>query len=113
MQKITSSKLAELLQNGFEGEIQFLGRIFCRLEDISSSFYENSGKFVLSPAGEDEGVREGSYLVRTAESSFYFKPEGKKPIVSNHHERYGDVIAFSIDFPAKAVLQIEPREINY
>ncbi len=113
MRKITSSQLAELLQRGFEGEIQFSGCIFCSLEDRSSSFYESSGKFVLAPVGRDEGAREGSYLLKNAESRFYFKPEGKKPIVSTPLKRYGDVIAFPIDFPAKAVLQIEPKEISH
>jgi hypothetical protein len=115
MQRITSSKLAELLQNGFEGEIQFSGRAFCRIEDVSQSttFYESSGKFSLTQAGRDCGVEEGSYLLTNTESRFFFKPEERRKIRSESRERYGDIIAFPIDFPAKAVLQIEPKEIIF
>ncbi len=114
MQRITSSKLAELLQNGFGEKILFSGSVSCRLkEEPQFTFYKSSGEFSLTRAGRKNGTEEGSYLLTNNESMFYFKPKVNKQIVSTSHERYGNVIAFPIDFPAKAVLQIEPREITF
>ncbi len=114
MQRITSSKLADLLTHGFQGEVEFSGNVYCTREDKKErSFYESSGKFSLTPAGSNQRVEEGSYLLTNSGSSFYFKPKEGEKIESNKPEKYGDVIAFPIDFPTNATLQIEPREIMY
>ena len=126
MRKITSSELVDLLNGDFKGEVAFSGRVFIRLrtdkenpslEELDNedcpTFFHSTGPFSLQRIGRNEGVNEGSYSLKCRASEFFFKTKEGEKIKSEHREKYGDVIAFSIDFPAKAVLQIEPREINY
>ncbi|MEK6897336.1 MAG: hypothetical protein AABW93_02305 [Nanoarchaeota archaeon] len=109
MQKITSSKLAELLQNGFEGEIQFSGRVLCCLEAVmSNTLYENSGRFSLATAER----KNGYYLMKNEGSEFYFKPKEGKPITPERGVNLC-AISFPIEVPEKAVLMIDPEEIFF
>jgi len=53
MDKITASKLADLLNEGFIGEITFSGVFFARMLSLEfgingTDFYEGKGDFVLS-----------------------------------------------------------------
>ena len=116
MQRIDSSRLAQMLNEGFEGKIAFSGKVFGSVredERNSSDFYTSEGQFSLSAAGRDQGETEGSYLISNSKTNFYFKPTREKPIESNYHEGYGDIIAFNIDLAKNAVLQIEPTEIEF
>ena len=120
MRQITSSDLADLLNNGFNGSVELEGSVYCRIrgdkKDLSfdnvdePTFYRFHGRFSLSAAGKDHGVKEGSYaFMPNGGGTFYFTPNRNKKIESVNQERYGDVIAFDIDFPVKGVLQIEPN----
>ena len=123
MRKIDPSQLARMLREGFDGEVHFSGSVRCRLRndaeqksldsEISPLFFRANGNLSLQRIGRDHRVEEGSYSLAYEGGEFYFKPKEEEKIESNHHEKYGDVIAFRIDFPVKATLQIEPENILY
>lgn len=126
MRLITSSDLADLLNKGFEGEVTFSGNIYCRLRNDKKDdtfdddkpepiFYQvDGGGLSLTEAGRClSGVKAGFYAIRTLNHSFRFKPRNGEEIKSHYNEGYGDVIFFSIDFPVKGVLRIEPKNIFY
>ena len=114
-----------MLNESFEGEVTFSGsvRISLRIDRKNPSlddespptFFHSNGQFSLQKIGSDQRVEEGSYALGCSNSEFYFKPKKGIRIESHYQESYGDVIAFPIDFPFRAQIQIEPKSgtINF
>lgn len=112
MKKITSNDLANLLNIGFDGKIEFCGRVFVRhfVHGSSRHFFKADGGFTLKQEECDKQMRK-SYLLLYCKSGLNFLPTtGDGPIKSYNRPGYGDVIAFPIEMAPDAVLQIEPDQ---
>ena len=119
MRKITASKLTDLLNRGFDGEVTFSGRVFGTIPPVEfgtygSSFYESQGNFCLSQLD-----KKGSYSLVTLHgdskksTSLKFRLADEKMAEHSHPEKYGDIVSIPISFTPNAYLQIEPNEIKY
>ncbi len=120
MQRISPDKLAELLRNGFEGEVRFCGHVVCHIKEPQSTlphiaFYENRGNFSLIYLGKIDG--RYLHLLRNKESALHFKHRTEEPVThrTSTIQPYRDIITFSIDFPTQATIdiEIEQKEIVF
>ena len=109
MYEISSKTLADLLNDGFEGDVQFGGRVFCIINGLFSGeqsiFYESSGRFILSPPILDRRW----YSLRQENYSLRFERRKNTEIRYSNNEVYGPKIVVPITIHDNASLQIEPR----
>ena len=115
MHTISAGKLADLLREGFSGQIQFKGTVYARLEDLhaeetNAGFYESRDtSFVLfAPVSGRKG-----YCLQLGNSTFRFEQRKGTEIHYFSEQRYGDVIVVPITLHECASLQIEPRDILF
>lgn len=124
MRGISSSDLAGMLTRGFEGDVEFEADISCRLKwdgkkdsegDIPPTFYHAEGKFRLQGVGEINGTVEGAYALMNIQGiTLYFKPKRETKIKADSFPKSGEYILIELDFPTKAIMQIDsPRNIKY
>ena len=115
MKDISPSGLAELLEEGFEGYIQFDGVVYGRINDVhpeeaSGEFYRAQGRFILSASSSG---RKGYDLrldnMDKTISSLRFEKREEAKVGYSNDEKYGPVIVVPITLHKKASLQIEPR----
>ena len=113
MKSISASSLSHLLEGGFQGIVQFDGRVFARINLADSQqsfgFYEADGRFVLSAL--DSGI--GRYNLKLNGSYFSFEKKKGANIGYSDDDKYGPVIMVPIAQPERACLQIEPTYILF
>ena len=108
MNEIYANQLADLINDGFSGQVQFEGctRVeYYSLREVKT-IYRNQGVFTLH-APEPTQRRE-EYELRREESVFLFN-RGKGKVSYSNPEKYGPIIGIPIDFAPRACLIIEPR----
>jgi hypothetical protein len=115
MNLVSSSRLAQLLNEGFTGEFLLNGRAFAGIaggdaEEASSTFYEAQGEFRLSaPVSGSKGYSLQLIINQQSTSSnFRFELRNGERATHISSEGYGDIISVPLSLHERAFLQIEP-----
>ena len=124
MKGLSSSGLAELLEKGFEGDVQFEGVVYGRVNGVHPSeannncglyeawgFYEARGRFLLS--APTSCMKSYDLKLKNADGktiiNFRFEKRKDAKVSHSNDEKYGSIILVPITINENAFIQIEPR----
>lgn len=123
MQNIGTSKLTQLLKEGFHGYVEFQGSVQCYCNKFDfhhpgHAIFDAAGDFYLHPP--DSNLKAYRLIHRTHTQntdagnrfSFQFEVADSKKI-SCSIDRFGDIIMIPITFQEETFLQINPKTIIY
>lgn len=109
MQIISASRLADLLNEGFKGQVKFSGDLCLGIKESLGGirrFYYGRGNFRLSQ-------HDGKYSLNESQHSLEFKIRRNDP-AKYYDEEGREMITVPIDFAENAVLEIErPKDIIF